>query len=259
MRDPFFQRYESGKADCLFLEIFAGSCRLSKACKEAGLRCTAVDKDPKRSEQFPVYICDLGDAEQFDLLKSYIEAEKESILHVHFAPGCGTASRAREKPIPGDPDPPRPLRSDSFPDGLPNLTAEEQQRVETANSSYRAMCTLILFLVSLSISISIENPKNSILWLTSFLRSMLEALPRYHVCVFQHCMHGGRRDKATAWYSFNPRDPKVDLFASLGLLCNKQHRHAPWKPYINRRSREFFPQQKKLHIRICCVPGLLPS
>ena len=45
------------KRSCLVLEIFAGSCRLSRACRRAGLRATAVDQDPTRAEIFSIYQC----------------------------------------------------------------------------------------------------------------------------------------------------------------------------------------------------------
>ena len=110
-----------------------------------------------------------------------------------------------------------------------------------ANRSYAAMSELIFALVELGVSISIENPRNSLLWKTSFLKHLLGKLPTYHVCTFHHCMHGGKRDKDTAWYSFNPRDPQRDLFASLALKCNKQHQHAPWKPYVDASGKRIFP------------------
>ena len=87
----------NSKRSCLVLEVFSGSCRLSKACRNAGFRVTAVDKDETRAENFAIYKCDLANAEDLALLFQYVEAEKEELLHVHFAPSCGTASRAREK------------------------------------------------------------------------------------------------------------------------------------------------------------------
>ncbi|CAK9007933.1 unnamed protein product, partial [Durusdinium trenchii] len=204
-------------------------------------QCTAIDKDPGRSENFPVYVCDITNEEQFLNLRTYLEKERSAILHAHFAPSCGTASRARERPIPGFKTAPKPLRSDAHPDGLPNLTESEHQRVSEANRSYAAMSELIFALVELGVSISIENPRNSLLWKTSFLKHLLGKLPTYHVCTFHHCMHGGKRDKDTAWYSFNPRDPQRDLFASLALKCNKQHQHAPWKPYVDASGKRIFP------------------
>ena len=154
------------KRSCLVLEIFSGSCRLSKACRQIGLRVTAIDKDTARAENFPVYQCDLTKSAEVALLCQYIEAEQDELLHVHFAPSCGTASRAREK-APGPP----PLRSDVHPDGLPWLKPSEQERVSAANASYKAMITVAELLVSLGISFSIENPKNSLFWKCTFIIS----------------------------------------------------------------------------------------
>ena len=150
---------QSSKKSCLVIEIFSGSCRLCKACRSVGFRTTAIGKEPARSENFPIYQCDLTNSSEFTLLKQYVEAEKDELLHAHFAPSCGTASRAREK-APGPP----PLRSDQFPDGLPGFNPREQERVDMANASYKAMIELAMLLVQLDISFSIENPKNSLLW-----------------------------------------------------------------------------------------------
>jgi hypothetical protein len=103
----------SSKQSCLILEIFAGSCRLSKACKQVGFRVTAVDKVEDRAENFPIYQGDVTNSAERTLLLQYIEAEKEELLHIHFAPSCGTASRAREK-------------------APPNLRDSDKQRVEAA-------------------------------------------------------------------------------------------------------------------------------
>ena len=53
--DEFSQNTNAGKS-CLVVEIFAGSCRLSKACKDVGFRATAVDKIKSRSENFLPFI-----------------------------------------------------------------------------------------------------------------------------------------------------------------------------------------------------------
>ena len=39
----------------------------------------------------------------------------------HWAPNCSSFSRAREKPIPGVANPPRPLRSDTYPRAIPSV------------------------------------------------------------------------------------------------------------------------------------------
>ena len=226
----------NSKRSCLILEIFSGSCRLSRACRDAGFRVTAVDKDETRAENFAIYKCDVTNSEDLALLLQYIEAEKEELLHLHFAPSCGTASRAREK-APGPP----PLRSDTFPDGLPGLSEQNKARVNAANRSYIAMLTLAKFVLSLNVSISIENPKNSLFWKCSFVREFLDGLPQFHICEFQHCMHGGKRNKFTHWLSCNPRDLERDMFESLHLLCDQQHQHASWAPYIDESGKQIFP------------------
>jgi hypothetical protein len=47
---------------------------------------------------------------------------------------CRTYSRARERPIPGHPHAPRPLRSAAFPLGLPGLSGSDRDRVHDANA-----------------------------------------------------------------------------------------------------------------------------
>ena len=72
----------------------------------------AVDQTTSRAEQFPIFQVDVTDESGLQQLEVFIDVEKDSILHAHFAPSCGTASRARGRPIPGE-DPtagPQPLR-----------------------------------------------------------------------------------------------------------------------------------------------------
>ena len=52
---------------------------------------------------------------------------------------------------------PQPLRSDDFPDGLPELSDRDQQRVDSANASHKAMAELLKLLIGWNVSVSIEN------------------------------------------------------------------------------------------------------
>ena len=220
------------KGTGLVLEIFAGTCRLSKACRGLGLQALSVDKDVNRAENAVVAKYDLCDANHFSTLEQLVRAERHRLVHAHFAPSCGTASRARERPVPGLPAhrQPRPLRSNEKPDGLDNLNESEAARVEAANKSYNAAVDLILILLDLGVSVSIENPKNSLYWCTSMMQRLYNKVPHGHFTCFHSCMHGGERDKATKLWSFNPREPAVNLFAALGLECDKQHVHQSWRP-----------------------------
>ena len=166
----------------LFLEVFAGTCRLSAACKQVGLRALPVDKDVHRSENLIDANFDVTNPHQLKSLRDLITAEKEFIVHAHFAPSCGTASKARNKKIPGinPKDAPKPLRSETHPDGLLELGPKDADRVAKANDSYKAAMELIDMLIQLGISVSLENPTNSLFWLTSFvlaLESILVTIP----------------------------------------------------------------------------------
>ena len=88
-------------------------------------------------------------------MMDYIEAESDSLVHAHFAPSCGTCSRAREIKVPGLPieRQPQPLRSNEHPDGLPCLLEADQKRVDAANLSHSAMVTLLLFLITFGIRV----------------------------------------------------------------------------------------------------------
>ena len=112
----------------LVLEIFSGTSRLTKACRKAGLRAYAVDKDKKRAENVTVLEFDITNTEQLKQLQDIIVAEGCLCFYAHFAPACGTCSRARERFIPGVPQnqQPAPLRSDEWPSGLPNLQPGDQ-------------------------------------------------------------------------------------------------------------------------------------
>ena len=240
-------------SQCSVVEVFSGSCRLSKACRKVGFRATAVDKSSERSENFSIYRCDLTNPAEVALLKEYLLAEQDALLHVHFAPACGTASRARERPIKGLPKhkQPVPLRSESWPDGLPHLSHRDHQRVTLANLTYDATAELVLLLITLMVSVSIENPSNSLFWLYSSITKLIQRV-HGHMTHFHSCMHGGLRDKETGWWSFNPRRPSENLFESLGLTCDKSHTHASWKPYMLHGSLRFPTAQEASYPVILC-------
>ena len=78
----------------LVVEIFPGTCRLSKACRKYGLRALPVDKDPKRAEHCAVATYDLTDPEQHTTLVAVLQAKKYMLVHAYCAPICGTDSLA---------------------------------------------------------------------------------------------------------------------------------------------------------------------
>ena len=128
---------------------------------------------------------------------------------------------------------PQPLRSDDYPDGLPMLGEKEQRRVDSANASYKATADLLLLLVGWGVSVFIENLANSLFWKTSWIQKFLKQLPKGHDTILDHCMHGGARDKASRFWSYNPLRPEENMLASLALHCDGGHAHKSWKRTVH--------------------------
>ena len=63
----------------------------------------------------------------------------------------------------GVPNPP-PLRSATFPLGLPQLSPFHRAKVESANKLYRLAVEIFVYCYKRRIVVSIENPANSWLW-----------------------------------------------------------------------------------------------
>ena len=96
---------------------------------------------------------------------------------------------------------PKPLRSDEFPDGLAHLSPQDSERVQAANRLYAFVAMAVERLERLGTHWSIENPANSLFWVTSWMAGLKARVPM-QTLLFQHCMHGGTRDKRTTlWHS----------------------------------------------------------
>ena len=97
------------------LEVFAGSSRLTKELRSAGLDAWAIDwKGGKLLPETPVIIyLNLTIADDIASFRRLLR--HPGLMYVHFAPPCGTCSRARGIPLSnGKPGPP-PLRSEEHP------------------------------------------------------------------------------------------------------------------------------------------------
>ena len=76
-------------SDLLFLEIYAGTARLSKAARDAGLQVLPIDKTSMRASQIFVAQYDVTNPEELAALLELIETEHKRVLAVHLAPACG--------------------------------------------------------------------------------------------------------------------------------------------------------------------------
>ena len=173
-RDPLLRRpsadSEGGsdpKPQKGFLEIFCGCGELAAQMKQVGFRSLGVDCSANKDRPRCSYIVlDLttasGQATFWKLVDEY------EVVWVHFAPPCGTASRARERRLfsadgqSAELDP-LPLRSDAYPDGLPTLEGSDFERVRAANVLYKFVAEAAMELTRRNILYSIENPTNSLM------------------------------------------------------------------------------------------------
>jgi len=172
---------------------------------------------------------DLTIGSQLQLLLDIISAERERILMIFIAPPCGTASRARGRPIKSSllrgGKAPVPLRSDEQPDGLDNLQGTDKLKTELANQLYDAISQLVIFAAAMDICVVLENPANSLYWKTSFAQRIFSQITGV-MTEFHNCCHGGSRDKLTSFWC------NKDWMCPLHLYCDKQHPHQSWRPRI---------------------------
>ena len=209
------------------MEIYAGTARLSRVARDSGLGVLPIDKTSSRASQIFVANYDVTNPEEFNAMMELLETEKERIAAIHLAPACGTASKAREKKltqfrnkgfkVPG------PLRSTDKPMGLDSLEGLDKIRTEAANLVYSATAAVMSFCINSSILCSLENPENSLFWVYPDIAEIMETFGGYNV-FFQHCMHGGTRNKKTRWWSTK------DVFQPLSATCDGKHKHATWNP-----------------------------
>lgn len=76
------------------VEVFAGGAVLTSVAKQFGLGGMAIDKVRKQNARCTIYQLDLMQADDRELLEEWLASPL--LLWAHFAPVCGTASRARE-------------------------------------------------------------------------------------------------------------------------------------------------------------------
>lgn len=235
--------------DLLILEIFAGTARLSKTARDAGLQVIPIDKTSDRASQIQIALYDLTEPVELQSLTELLRSEAHRILAVHFAPACGTASRAREKKLTGLQSQgfrvPQPLRSESQPAGLDKLSGVDKIRTETANLVYEATAALVSECHNLDILCSLENPENSLFWFFPDVNTALQKIGGYSVS-FHHCMHGGTRNKLTKWWS------NKDVFGGLAVVCDNRHTHAKWTPLKSGNKLTFPTAQEAAYPFLLC-------
>ena len=140
---------------------------------------------------------------------------EEACVYVHFAPPCGTASRARFIRRKGRYNPPV-LRTDAEPNGIPGLSP-----TAAANKLYEITQNLCRLCHDLGVLYTVENPARSFMWNTTHFALFLQEVPHFRT-YFHHCMYGSARRKHTCLVR------NIAAVNSMELLCNNEHSHEPW-------------------------------
>ena len=94
-----------------------------------------------------------------------------------------------------------------------------------ANTLYVLAAEICTHLTHRQVPWTLENPRNSLFWWVPAVDD-LQHLQGVQDTVFQHCMHGGHRDKHTRLRCW-----PTGAFTTLYSMCDGQHEHKPWGAY----------------------------
>jgi len=227
LHDPVSTQAETRhceKHGARILELMCGSARLSAACKARGAEVFPVDYvRNKGNPSIHVFSMDLTQPGPQQSILNMLKHEAWTL--VSMAPPCGTASRARERPIPThllQPGmvAPKPLRTAQEPWGIAGLCGRDLLHVQQANELYRFVLLVCDQCVSRRIPCFIENPRGSRLWDIHEFKQLLSH--GFHDIEYDACMHGGSRKKAQ---TLRANFPDLDFMA---ICCDGSHEHLPY-------------------------------
>ena len=201
------------------MEVFAGTSRLTACLRQLGLRDSfGVDHVVSNHLAAPVLQLDLLKPECLKFVEQLIL--EAACVYVHFAPPCGTASRARFIKRKGRFNPPI-LRTDDKPNGITGLSPTNEAKVAAANALYEITQRLCRLCHSTGVMYTVENPARSFMWDTTPFSKFLHDVPHYRT-FFHHCMYGSARRKHTCLVH------NIAAVQDMELLCTNDHAHEQW-------------------------------
>ena len=214
----------------VFVELCAGSAILSSEASKRGFQTFAIDHEMNRfTPKSKIFVLDLSKDSSQHLLSDMYRQMRPQWTHMGLP--CGTASRAREKPVSVHGAPrPRPLRDQNNLLGLGNLTASEQSRVDGANRVYRTAEHVLFQIFLFGLWVSLENPERSWLWAILAMLVKQRGNSEYTAwyfhwadTTFDACQHGSSFAKTTRLKG------TPGIFDHLAGRCSGDHEHAQWR------------------------------
>ena len=149
----------------IFLDVCSGAAApLSATLADRGVCCLPVDiiREPEAG--------DLLLDENFDRLLRI--ASSGLVRFAHASPVCSDFSRIKDANDGG----PKPIRTAEFPEGLPDLTAAEQQRLATSKLLLERCVALLDAVFSAGGHVSLEQPRNALSWLCHEVQEFLKRI-----------------------------------------------------------------------------------
>ena len=169
--------------ECLILEVSPGSGRLTACMKRFQLdNSFSIDRAAGKCCA-PRIVADLSTDEGRKQFANVLS--ETNLIYVHFSPPCNTTSRARLHQFAGAP---AVLRTDSCPDGVPNLQPSDRLRVDAANAYLEAVAAACKECFNRGVLVSLSNPESSFVWTTKPVRRLVQQVPMFdtsfHLCSF---------------------------------------------------------------------------
>lgn len=158
----------------------------------------------------------------------------------HWAPNCATFSKARERPIPGVKNAPKPVGNETHPEGIPSalssMSVKSRKRLELDTEMADMAARDCLRRHRNGKRFGLEHPEGSIARQLPSWRELQEEpgvfCAKYHACMFSPCK---RRKRQVLIHNV----PELD--EGLGLVCHNERccertglAHLSWKPKVDK-------------------------
>ena len=197
----------------LFLELFAGRGKVSRALQRSGFASLAFD-----IENGPEF--DLTHPRVLSIIKGWISSG--CILGVCLETQCSSWSRARRGPAHSNWC---ALRSNKHIYGVPGLSDKNQEKVNKGNIQARNTSHIIRTCIKHFVPCILENPNASLLWTAPCIK-VLSNLSLAHAQTFDMCQYGTRWRKATrlmSWHCGHDSDICLRCQGRKGV-CSRTHK-----------------------------------
>ena len=189
---------------------------------------------------------------------SELDCEDEEADLAHYAPNCATFSRAREIPIPGVLNAPKPIRSSESPLGIPeelkNLSRKALTRLENDSFMAQDSARRALARHRRRKFFSLEHPLRSIAMDLPEWRELLSTpgvfLSKYHTCMFE----GSKRKKAQALIHNMEELKDMEKVCNGSSKCDRSGQfHERWRPVIAQgKVKQFVTGEEREYPRGFC-------